>query len=134
MSCPRSGADRAVSWRQREQIRPTVFSSVWKGEFGVLCLADKVSGTGTDFGTGNGDERETETQLVLDFPQELPGSVHNKIEGPLGQIRPIRSFAIRQSVAGSSQRGRVCARPDPAGPGGRQEIVASGERIVASGH
>jgi len=68
----------------------------------------------------------------LDFPQELPGSVHNKIEGPLGQIRPIRSFAIRQSVAGSSQRGRVCARPDPAGPGGRQEIVASGERIVAS--
>ena len=34
----RSGADRAVSWRQREQIRPTVFSSVWKGEFGVLRL------------------------------------------------------------------------------------------------
>ena len=40
----------------------------------------------------------------LDFPQESPGSVHNKIEGPLGQIGPIRSFAIRLSVAGSSQR------------------------------
>ena len=87
-----------------------MFSSVWKGEFGVLCLADKVSGTGTDFGTGNGDERETETQLVLDFPQELPGSVHNKIEGPLGQIRPIRSFAIRQSVAGSKPAGEGLGR------------------------
>ena len=43
----------------------------------------------------------------LDFPQESPGSVHNKIEGPLGQIGPIRSFAIRLSVAGSSQRGRI---------------------------
>src|SRR5208283_2794818 len=74
-------------------------------------------------------ERETGTQLVLDFPQELPGSVHNKMEGPLGQIRPIRSFAIRPSVAGRSQRGWVCARPaPPAGPGGRQVIVASGER------
>ncbi len=26
------------------------------------------------------------------------------------------SWGIRQSAAGSSQRGRVCARPDPAGP------------------
>jgi len=42
MSCPRSGADRAVCWRQREQIRPTVFSSVWKGEFGVLCLWHRI--------------------------------------------------------------------------------------------
>ena len=45
----------------------------------------------------------------LDFPQESPGSVHNKIEGPLGQIGPIRAFAIRRSVDGSSQRGRACA-------------------------
>src|SRR5208337_1656570 len=45
-----------------------------------------------------------------------------------------------RSVAGSSQRGSVCARPDPAGPGGRRprgrgawsvEREAWGERIVA---
>src|SRR5271157_5017564 len=28
---------------------------------------------------------------------------------------PVRSFAIRMSVDGSSQRGKVCARPEPAG-------------------
>ena len=61
----------------------------------------------------------------LDFPQESPGSVHNKIEGPLGQIGPIRSFAIRLSVAGSSQRGRVVG-------GSCEWRVASGGRIVAS--
>ena len=68
----------------------------------------------------------------LDFPQESPGSVHNKVGSPLGQIRPIRSFAIRRSVSGSSQRGRVCARPEPAGPGvelgtGEWWSVASGQ-------
>jgi len=30
---------------------------------------------------------------------------------------PVRSLPNRLSVSGSSQRGRVCARPDPAGPG-----------------
>src|SRR5208337_1069261 len=30
---------------------------------------------------------------------------------------PVRSLPIRRSVDGSSQRGKVCARPDPAGPG-----------------
>ena len=30
---------------------------------------------------------------------------------------PVRSLPSRVSVSGSSQRGRVCARPDPAGPG-----------------
>ncbi len=30
---------------------------------------------------------------------------------------PVRSFPIRLSVSGCSQRGRVCARPEPAGPG-----------------
>src|SRR5271157_6485237 len=32
-----------------------------------------------------------------------------------------------RSVDGSSQRGKVCARPEPAGPGGRREN--SGQRI-----
>jgi hypothetical protein len=32
----------AVCWRQREQIRPTVLSSVWKGEFGVLYLWHRI--------------------------------------------------------------------------------------------
>ena len=40
---------------------------------------------------------------------------------------PARSFPIRMSVDGSSQRGKVCARPQPAGPGGRREN--SGQRI-----
>ena len=57
----------------------------------------------------------------LDFPPELPGSVHYKIEGPLGQIRPIRSFAIRQSVAGSTSGGGSAHDLTPLGPadGGR---------------
>src|SRR5271157_6014522 len=37
-----------------------------------------------------------------------------------------------RSVSGSSQRGRVRARPDPAGPGGRRR-EAWGGRTVATG-
>src|SRR5208283_5127799 len=56
----------------------------------------------------------------LDFPQESPGSVHNKIEGPLGQIGPIRSFAIRRSVSCSygvnitpARKFRILAHTNP---------------------
>ncbi len=39
---------------------------------------------------------------------------------------PDQSMAIRLSVSGSSQRGKVCARPEPAG-GARGRRVAGGE-------
>jgi hypothetical protein len=39
---------------------------------------------------------------------------------------PAGSFSIRQSVHGSSQRGRVCARSDPAGPGAGGKTMVSG--------
>src|SRR5271157_3127205 len=48
-----------------------------------------------------------------------------KYTGRSSRSGPVRSLPIRQSVNGSSQRGRVCARPDPAGAGGvgRKNIV-----------
>ena len=50
---------------------------------------------------------------------------------------PVRSLPNRLSVSGSSQRGRVCARPDPAGTGGwsawRVGRGAGGVGIVACG-
>jgi hypothetical protein len=39
--------------------------------------------------------------------QESPGSAHNEIEGLLVEIGPCSVLAIRRSVSGSSQRGRV---------------------------
>ena len=42
--------------------------------------------------------------------------------GPLVEIGPVRSFPIRLSVDGSSQRGKVCGRPELAGP----DIVGRG--------
>src|SRR5271157_4296014 len=48
-----------------------------------------------------------------------------KYTGRSSRSGPVRSLPIRQSVNGTSQRGRVCARPDPAGAGGvgRKNIV-----------
>ncbi len=45
---------------------------------------------------------------------------------------PVRSLPIRMSVDGSSQRGQVCARPEPAGGAWSERTVASGTRTVAS--
>ncbi len=46
---------------------------------------------------------------------------------------PVRSLPIRLSVSDSSQRGRVCARPEPAGRG-RVAVRGTGEWwSVASG-
>jgi len=57
-------------------------------------------------------------------PQESPGSAHNEIEGPLVEIGPRSVLAIRRSVSGSSQRGRVVG-------GSGEWRVASGEWRVA---
>jgi hypothetical protein len=56
------------------------------------------------------------------------------MEGSLVEIGSRSVFdtlTIRRLVDGSSQQGRVCARPDPAGPGGCRR-AAWGESIVAS--
>ena len=56
------------------------------------------------------------------------------IEGPFVEIGPCSVFGKSAvGVRQYSQRGRVCARPDPAGLEDGGEIVASGERIVPSG-
>jgi|SRR5271157_556227 len=44
------------------------------------------------------------------------------IEGSFIEPGPVRFLAIRQSVSGSSQRGRVRARPEPAGPGAARSV------------
>jgi len=50
--------------------------------------------------------------------------------GRSSRLGPVRSLTNRRLVSGSSQRGRVCARPDPAGPG-VVEREAWGGRTVA---
>src|SRR5208337_1434590 len=45
-------------------------------------------------------------------------------EGRSLRAGSVCSFPIRRSVSGSSQRGRVRARPDPAGPGVRRREAA----------
>src|SRR5208337_1992182 len=42
------------------------------------------------------------------------GDILTKTDRP-SRSGPVRSLPIRQSVAGSSERGRLCARPDHAG-------------------
>jgi hypothetical protein len=44
------------------------------------------------------------------------------MDAPLVEVGPRSFLAIRRSVDGSSQRGRVCARPDPAGGAGAKEL------------
>ncbi len=58
----------------------------------------------------------------FDLPEGIArfGDILN-MEGPLVEIGSRSVFdtlTIRRLVEGSSQRGRVYARPDPAGPGG----------------
>src|SRR5271166_5495788 len=65
--------------------------------------------------------------------QESPGSAHNEIEGPLVQIGPRSVLAIRRSVSGSSQRGRVVGGSGEWRVASGEWRVASGGRIVASG-
>jgi len=50
-----------------------------------------------------------------------------KIEGPLVEIGPRSVLAIRRSVAGSSQRGRVCNDLNPLVPAWGVRIVVSSQ-------
>ena len=55
----------------------------------------------------------------FDLPEGIArfGDILN-MEGPLVEIGSRSVFGNSAVGGGSSQRGRVCARPDPAGPGG----------------
>src|SRR5208282_3859483 len=55
-------------------------------------------------------------QKSLIDPSGSPDSVTYRIErGRSSRSGPVRSLPIQRSAAGSSQRGRVCSRPEPAG-------------------
>jgi len=59
--------------------------------------------------------RGTNFQKRDDSSVEIASSVKNKVEAWSVRSGLVRSLTIRRSVSSSSQRGRVCARPDPAG-------------------
>ena len=70
---------------------------------------------------------EEEERIDLSAGITWFGDILN-IEGPLVEIGSRSVLEIPRSVSGISQRGRVYARPDPAGVADDGEIVASGAR------
>jgi hypothetical protein len=98
--------------------RPLTFP--WSPEVGGRFRALASSASGHERMVNGGAVASGEKRMDLSEEIAWLGNIPN-----LGDIlterdrssrsRPVRSFPIRMSVDGSSQRGRVRARPDPAG-------------------
>jgi len=82
-----------------------------------------------DRAAASGEKRMDLSEEIAWFGNMLNfGDILTK-RGRSSRSGPVRSLAIRLSVDGSSQRGKVCARPEPAVLGGS----AWSEGTVASG-
>src|SRR5271157_3613956 len=91
------------------------------GAPGVECLRPRTNGQRS--GGGEWEEKLDSPEAIARF-----GDILTK-RGRSSRSGPVRFLSIRLSVDGSGQRGKVCARPKPAGPGGRRR----GWRVVGGG-
>ena len=111
--------------RERTGIAPYGHPAGTLGATGVERLRPRENGQGSD----GGERGQTDRFCRRDRPVWC----HTKERGRSSRSDSVRSFPIRVSASGSSQRGRVCSWPDPAGPdgaaawGGRRENSGQGD-------
>jgi hypothetical protein len=101
----RSGGGHPLSSTQEKWVVP-----VPPGAIGVEHFQPRESGQIKG-------RAATYVEEKFDLPEPIAGfgDIMNIERGRSTRPGPVRSLPIRLSVSGSSQRGKICARPDPGG-------------------
>ncbi len=110
------GASERSSARRRKRPFTFPWSRNVGGRFRALALSASGHTRMVNGRAAAGGEKRMDLSEEITWFGNIPnlGDILTERDRS-SRSRPVRSFPIRMSVDGSSQRGRVRARPDPAG-------------------